>query len=66
MPFIIETNKTHKQRMNKIRIIRIVMLAVGIIFHFTLKPEATDFLTGIAMGIGIGLLLTGRIGKSGQ
>lgn len=42
------------------------MLAVGIIFHFTLKTEATDFLTGIVMGIGIGLLLTGRIGKSGQ
>ncbi|WAC01475.1 hypothetical protein N7U66_15885 [Lacinutrix neustonica] len=49
--------------MNKIRIIGLLILAVGVVFHLTLKTEATDFFTGLSIGVGIGLLITGRITK---
>ncbi|MEO8772867.1 MAG: hypothetical protein ABI263_00935 [Gelidibacter sp.] len=49
--------------MNKIRIIGLVVLAIGIIIKFALEDDANDFITGILIGVGIGLLLTGKISK---
>ena len=49
--------------MNKIRGIGLIILGIGMITKFTLENDATDFISGILIGIGIGLLLTGRIGK---
>ena len=50
--------------MNKIRIIGLLVLSVGIIIQFTLENDVTDFISGILIGGGIGLTLTGIIGKS--
>jgi hypothetical protein len=49
--------------MNKTRIIGLVILVIGIIIQFTLENDATDFISGLSIGIGIGLLLTGKITK---
>jgi len=49
--------------MNKVRIIGLVILILGIIIQFTIENDAIDLISGILIGIGIGLLLTGRIGK---
>lgn len=46
--------------MNKIRIIGLVLLIIGISIQFTLKNDATDFISGILVGGGIGLVLTGK------
>ncbi|GAB5554069.1 MAG: hypothetical protein Sapg2KO_36600 [Saprospiraceae bacterium] len=47
--------------MNKIRIIGIVMLVIGIVLQFFLKSDGADFFTGFFGTGGIILLLTGRI-----
>ena len=47
--------------MNKIRIIGIMILIVGITLHFTLKNDGIDFITGAFLGGGIILLITGQI-----
>ena len=47
--------------MNRIRIIGLIMLIIGIILHFTFENDGTDFLTGLLVGSGIGLLITGQI-----
>ncbi|MFD0837574.1 hypothetical protein ACFQ0I_17485 [Mariniflexile aquimaris] len=52
--------------MNKIRIIGLVILVIGIIIQFTLENDATDFISGLLIGAGIGLLLTGKIGKTAK
>jgi hypothetical protein len=49
--------------MNKIRIIGVVILVIGIIIQFTLDNDATDFVSGLLIGGGFGLLITGRVGK---
>ena len=49
--------------MNKIRSIGLVVLAIGIIIHFAIEHDASDFTSGILIGVGIGLLLTGKISK---
>lgn len=49
--------------MNKSRLIGLVLLTIGIIMHFTIEHDATDFITGLLMGVGFGLLLTGKISK---
>lgn len=61
--FIAERFQNLKKQMNKIRIIGLVLLAIGIIIHFTIEKNGADFIIGILIGIGIGLLLTGKIGK---
>lgn len=49
--------------MNKMRIIGLIMLVIGIIIQFILENDATDFISGLLIGIGIGFILTGRIRK---
>ncbi|WP_299782979.1 hypothetical protein, partial [uncultured Formosa sp.] len=63
LPFIAERTQNRKN-MNKIRIIGLVILVVGIIIQFALENDATDFISGILIGGGIGLLITGKVGKS--
>ena len=48
--------------MNKIRIIGLVILVIGIVIQFALENDSTDFISGILIGVGIGLLLTGKVG----
>ena len=50
--------------MNKIRIIGLVILVIGIIIQFALENDATDFISGLLIGGGIGLIITGKVGKS--
>jgi hypothetical protein len=52
--------------MNKIRIIGIVLLVVGIITPFNLENDATDFISGLLIGAGIGLVLTGKSEKGAK
>lgn len=47
--------------MNKIRIIGLVALAIGVGIHFAFENSGTNFISGVIIGIGIGLLLTGKI-----
>lgn len=47
--------------MNKIRIIGLLILIIGIILHFTFENDGTDFITGLLIGAGIGLTITGQI-----
>ncbi|WP_161804640.1 MULTISPECIES: hypothetical protein [Lacinutrix] len=49
--------------MNKTRIIGLVLLVIGIIIQFTLENDATDFISGVLIGIGIGLVITGKVSK---
>ena len=47
--------------MNRIRIIGLIMLIIGIVLQFSFENDGTDFLTGLLAGGGIGLLITGQI-----
>ncbi|WKK78931.1 hypothetical protein [Marivirga arenosa] len=47
--------------MNKIRIIGLIMLIIGILLQFPFKNEGTDFISGVLLGAGISLLVTGKI-----
>ncbi|WP_299671010.1 hypothetical protein [uncultured Polaribacter sp.] len=47
--------------MNKVRIIGLMALVIGIIIQFTLE---NDFISALLIGLGIGLLVVGRIKKS--
>lgn len=49
--------------MNRIRIFGLIILIIGIILHFSFKNDGIDFLTGLLIGGGIALLLTGKVGK---
>jgi hypothetical protein len=49
--------------MNKIRIIGLVILLIGIVIKFAVKNDAIDFISGILFGAGIGLNMTGKVGK---
>ncbi len=52
--------------MNKIRIIGLATLVIGIIIQFTLENDATDFISGLLIGTGLGLFLTGKIRKTAK
>ena len=47
--------------MNRIRIIGLIMLIIGIILQFSFENDIADFLTGLLVGGGIALLITGQI-----
>ena len=49
--------------MNKIRIIGLVLLIVGIIIQLTMENDITDFISAVGIGAGFGLLLTGKVTK---
>ncbi len=47
--------------MNKVRIIGLLILLVGIVIRFVLKNDTMDFISGLLVGLGIGLIIVGRI-----
>ena len=49
--------------MNKVRIIGLIILLLGIAAHFSLTTEIHGFWIGASIGIGIGLLVIGKIKK---
>ena len=46
--------------MNKTRIIGLAILFIGIIIQFTLENDTADFISGLSVGGGIGLLFSGK------
>ena len=52
--------------MNKIRIIGFVLFIAGVILMLTLENDMTDFISGLLIGAGIGLLVTGRLKNSSK
>jgi hypothetical protein len=50
--------------MNKTRIIGLVIIIIGIVIKYALENDATDFVSGILTGIGIGLILKGKFRKT--
>ncbi|WP_164721469.1 hypothetical protein [Maribacter sp. MJ134] len=50
--------------MTKVRIIGFTILVLGIVVKFVIQNDATDFVSGIFIGAGIGLLLTGKVRKT--
>lgn len=50
--------------MNKIRIIGLVILIIGIIIMFSFENEVTDFISALLLGLGFGLLIIGKVRKS--
>jgi hypothetical protein len=49
--------------MNKVRIIGLVLLIVGISIQFTMENDMTDFISAAGIGAGFGLLVTGKVVK---
>jgi len=47
--------------MSKVRIIGLLILIVGIVIRFILKNDTMDFITGLLVGLGIGLAIVGSI-----
>lgn len=52
--------------MNKTRIMGLLILLVGITVRFVLEKDMVDFISGLMVGLGIGLILVGRIGGIGM
>ncbi len=46
--------------MNKIRIIGLIMLIIGVILPLSFENDGTDMLSGFVLGAGIVLLITGK------
>lgn len=49
--------------MNKARIIGLALLLVGVIIQFTLENDVADFISGLSIGAGFGLVIAGKLGK---
>jgi uncharacterized protein YjeT (DUF2065 family) len=49
--------------MNKVRIIGLIILALGIIIKFTLENDIALFLSWFFFAIGLGLIIAGKIIK---
>lgn len=49
--------------MNKVRIIGIVLLLAGLSINYFFKNDGIDFGSGLLIGLGIGLIFTGRFLK---
>ncbi len=49
--------------MNKVRIIGLVLLVIGLVLKYFLESYNLSMLRGLLIGLGIGMLLTGRIKK---
>lgn len=47
--------------MSKARILGITILIIGIIVKFTLENDMTDFVSGLLIGVGTGVIITGKI-----
>ena len=51
-------------KMNKVRINGIILIIIGISTMYFLEDEKFDILSGIILGLGLGLTITGRYRKS--
>ncbi|MFH6769154.1 hypothetical protein V8G56_10440 [Gaetbulibacter aquiaggeris] len=51
---------------NRVRIFGTIILLIGVFLLSYLDKEGIDFVSGILVGLGIGLILTGRILKSNK
>jgi drug/metabolite transporter (DMT)-like permease len=51
---------------NRVRIFGTLLLLIGVFLLSYLDNEGIDFVSGILVGLGIGLILTGRILKSNK
>ncbi|MBA6153191.1 hypothetical protein [Gelidibacter maritimus] len=49
--------------MNKVRVIGIILLVVGIIIQFTMENDLIDFISAVGIGVGIELIMTGKVVK---
>ncbi len=49
--------------MNKTRITGFILLIIGAALYFYFENEEADFVGGLIIGIGIGLLFSGHIGN---
>jgi len=59
-----ETNSNLKyMKMNKVRIIGLIILIIGLITQFTIENNVTDFISAAFIGGGFTLLLVGKIEK---
>jgi hypothetical protein len=47
--------------MDRIRIIGLILLIIGVILPFAFENDGTDFFCGLLVGGGIGLFITGQI-----
>lgn len=47
--------------MNKTRIIGIILLIIGAGINYFFENDGTDFFSGLLIGLGFGLILTGRL-----
>ena len=47
--------------MNKTRIIGLILLGIGVVLFYIYNGDAIGMIAGLLCGIGIGLLLTGRV-----
>ena len=52
--------------MNKIRLIGILLVAAGIAARFLFENSDYSVLFALVIGIGIGLLITGKFGRYGK
>lgn len=53
-------------KINKVRLIGLLILLIGIASHFFLDKEINGFWIGATMGIGIAFIITGKIKKIGN
>ncbi|EIJ39245.1 MULTISPECIES: hypothetical protein [Galbibacter] len=52
--------------MNKIRIIGLAILVIGILVQYIADQEGTDFISGILIGVGAGLLIAGNLKRKSR
>lgn len=52
--------------MNRLRIFGTIILLIGVFLNSYLNNDGIDFVSGILVGLGIGLIITGRILKSNK
>ncbi|MGJ8593555.1 MAG: hypothetical protein ACSHXF_13470 [Aquaticitalea sp.] len=49
--------------MNRIRLIGLGILIAGMAMLFFLDSDASDFLSALLLGLGVGLVITGKVRK---
>jgi hypothetical protein len=49
--------------MNKTRIFGISLFIIGVIAQLSIENDLVDFISGILIGLGIGIIISGRLKK---
>ncbi|HEA30265.1 MAG TPA: hypothetical protein ENH91_09765 [Leeuwenhoekiella sp.] len=49
--------------MNKVRILGVILIVTAVILNFTLAHDLIDFASGLLLGSGIALVITGKISR---